>query len=305
MVQLAPQPTPLTPRASSAVRSPLIDGQSSRLSPKPTTQFRKRLAALSNSRQVSPRVLAAVCVFVVAVGVAGGSALSKPKGSGVPPSKVALSELPLAAGSSTSDDLSGASDPANLSAVDFPKKAMNRRTTTAAVRAATTPSTIAGSIVAPIVAPIVVHAAGAVMHPGVYVMVAGARAADVVFAAGGLSGDADADRINLAVPITDGSRLYIPHRGVPVPLVPPEQISGGTAAPLTGNSPSGASGPVNLNTATAEQLDSLPGVGPATASAIIEHRTKIGRYRSVSQLLDVPGIGEAKLAAMRKQLTVG
>jgi competence protein ComEA len=155
----------------------------------------------------------------------------------------------------------------------------------------------------------VVHAAGAVQRPGVYVMTAGARAADVVFAAGGLAGDADADRVNLAVTITDGSRLYIPRKGIEVPLVPVEQISGGspsgsgsTAGDTTGKS---ATSPINLNTATSEQLDSLPGVGPSTAASIIEYRAKIGRYKSVSQLLDVPGIGEAKLAAMRKRLIVG
>jgi competence protein ComEA len=165
---------------------------------------------------------------------------------------------------------------------------------------------------APSPASVVVHATGAVNEPGVYAMAPGARAADVVFAAGGLAPDADQDRINLATLMQDGSRLFIPRRGqlIPEPAIDPLAIaqSSNPSAPATGAAGPGAGDGratvFNLNTATAEQLDELPGIGPATAAAIIEHRTKIGRFAAVSQLLDVPGIGEAKLAAINKRLTV-
>jgi len=151
----------------------------------------------------------------------------------------------------------------------------------------------------------VVHAAGALVSPGVYLMNAGSRLADVVSAAGGMAPDADGDAVNLAAPVADGQRAYIPHQGKPVPSVvtaEPVIAAGGGAVDVPG--PVVAAPPVDLNTASAEQLDTLPGVGPATAAAIIEHRTQAGRFTSVTQLLDVPGIGEAKLAAMRKRVTV-
>ena len=150
---------------------------------------------------------------------------------------------------------------------------------------------------------LVVHAAGAVVAPGVYLMDTGSRVADVVAAAGGMAADADADVVNLAAPVADGQRVYVAHRGRPVPsVVAPDAAvaAAGTAADVTG---SAAPVPVDLNAATAAQLDALPGVGPSTAAAIIEHRTQAGRFTSVSQLLDVPGIGEAKLAALRKRVT--
>jgi competence protein ComEA len=158
--------------------------------------------------------------------------------------------------------------------------------------------------------PLVVHVAGAVRAPGVYAMQPDARAADVVFAAGGLTDDADQDRVNLATPMVDGARLFIPRRGADVPVldVGPTPVAPVVpATPISGSD--GGSSPVtptliNLNTATIEQLDSLPGIGPATASAITEHRTKIGRFTALSQLLDVPGIGDAKLAVISKRLTI-
>lgn len=156
---------------------------------------------------------------------------------------------------------------------------------------------------------IVVHAAGAITNPGVYVFDGGARVGDLVASAGGATGGADIDRLNLAAPLTDGTRVYVPFRGKEVPATvgadgtPPTSPTGGpgSAGPPGVTTPAGK---LNLNTATAEQLDALPGVGPATAAAIIEHRTKIGRFRSITQLLDVPGIGEAKLAALRTRVAV-
>ena len=127
---------------------------------------------------------------------------------------------------------------------------------------------------------VVVHAAGAVVAPGVYRLPAGTRVEDLIKAAGGASLDADLDRIDLAALLVDGSQVFVPHVGEAVP-----------AAASGGSSASTPAGPVNLNTATLEQLDALPGVGPATAKAILAERDKRGRFRSVNDLLDVRGIG--------------
>lgn len=140
---------------------------------------------------------------------------------------------------------------------------------------------------------VVVHAAGAVGRPGLYRLATGSRVDDVISAAGGLAPDADADRINLAAPVTDGERVYVPKVGEAVP------------ADAAGPSSSSPSGPIDLNTATESQLDALPGVGPATAKAIVDERARRGgRFRSVDDLLDVRGIGPAKLEEIRPLVTV-
>ena len=143
---------------------------------------------------------------------------------------------------------------------------------------------------------LVVHVAGAVRAPGLHELPPGSRVADAIDAAGGLTGAADAARINLAAPLVDGERVYVLAVGEQEPAV----AVGGAPGPA-GTAPSG---PIDLNTADAESLDSLPGVGPATAAAIIQHRTEVGLFTSVDQLLDVPGIGEAKLEALRDLVTV-
>jgi len=141
-----------------------------------------------------------------------------------------------------------------------------------------------------------VHVAGAVGRPGVYAAPAAARVADLVEAAGGPAPDADLDRVNLAAPVGDGERVYVPRRGE---AAPPPPAGGGAA--LGGGPPPP---PLDLNTADAGQLDALPGVGPATAAAIIEYRAQQGRFRSVEELVEVRGIGEAKLARLRPRVTV-
>lgn len=149
---------------------------------------------------------------------------------------------------------------------------------------------------------VVVHVAGAVAQPGLRTVPAPARVADAVAAAGGPSPDADLDRLNLAAPIADGQRIYVLRRGE---ATEPPAAGGGPA----GGGPSGASGasagPVNLNTATAEQLDTLPGVGPATAQSIITYRQQHGGFRRVDDLLDVRGIGDARMEQLRPLVTVG
>lgn len=144
---------------------------------------------------------------------------------------------------------------------------------------------------------LVVHVAGAVLHPGVHELPAGARVADAIAAAGGLGTDADGARLNLAAPLVDGERVYVLRLGevAPPPVAGPSATSGGADAPA---------GPLDLNTADEAALDGLPGIGPATAAAIVAHRAQIGRFTSVDQLLDVRGIGEAKLDAIRDLVRV-
>lgn len=141
--------------------------------------------------------------------------------------------------------------------------------------------------------PILVHAAGAVHAPGVYLFRGEARVLDLMEAAGGLTPDADHDRVNLAAALSDGQWMYFPRLGqtaIPAPL-------GGNGS--AGGSAVDQSGPLNLNTATAGQLESLPGVGPAIAAAIIEQRERIGGFTSIDGLLAVSGIGPAKLDQIR------
>lgn len=162
--------------------------------------------------------------------------------------------------------------------------------------------------------PISVHAAGAVAVAGVHRLPAGARVTDLIAAAGGLSADADADRINLAAPVRDGERVYVPRRGE---ATVPEVVAGGdggSSTPAGPAGPAGGTGPgdpsaptdrVDLNRADADALDALPGIGPATADAILRYRAEHGPFRSVDDLQEVPGIGPAKLAQLRDLVRVG
>lgn len=148
---------------------------------------------------------------------------------------------------------------------------------------------------------VTVHVAGQVRSPGVYAVPSGGRVADAVLAAGGASPEGDVEQLNLAARLSDGERIYVPKRGeAPPPAVAP---AGPGAGPGAGPSPP-AGAPVDLNTATAEQLEALPGVGPATSKAILTYRSSHGRFRSVTELLEVPGIGPAKLEALRPLVRV-
>lgn len=152
-----------------------------------------------------------------------------------------------------------------------------------------------------------VHVVGAVEDPAVVTLPAGARVADALAAAGGATAEADTAAINLARALVDGEQIVVPVRGEQAagaapPVPAPPGAAPGAAPP---GSPGGEPGtPVNINTADAAALDTLPGVGPATAEAIITHRTEHGPFAAVDDLVDVPGIGEATLARLRDLVTV-
>jgi competence protein ComEA len=150
---------------------------------------------------------------------------------------------------------------------------------------------------------IIVHVAGEVVAPGVYVLHGAPRVHDAIEVAGGPSGAADLDALNLAATLVDGQRLYVPAIGDVEPGVvvlpdPPATDGGGDAA-----SPS-AERPVDLNRATAAELDTLPGIGPSTAQAIVDDRDRNGPFARVDDLERVPGIGPAKLDAVRDLVVV-
>ena len=175
-----------------------------------------------------------------------------------------------------------------------------------------------------------VHVAGAVNNPGVYTLPAQGRTVDAIAAASGAAADADLDRVNLAGTLSDGVQIYVPHRGE---TAAPAQIqpNGGTANAGQGNAANDAaqngasqggtqpqpartltasgsaqkgSSPVNINTATAEELQSLPRIGPAMAQRIIAWREAHGGFRSVDELDAVPGIGPSMLENLRPLVTV-
>lgn len=135
---------------------------------------------------------------------------------------------------------------------------------------------------------VLVHVAGEVRRPGVYRVAAGARVLRVVKAAGGPTRRADLSGLNLAAPVQDGQQVHVPGRAP----------AAGTAGPA-----SSPAGPVSLSSATVEQLDALDGVGPALAARIVAWRQQNGGFTSVEQLLDVPGIGEGRLEALRPHVT--
>lgn len=151
---------------------------------------------------------------------------------------------------------------------------------------------------------VVVHVAGAVKAGGVYRLDAGARVLDALAAAGGMTTDADEDAVNLAAPVSDGERVYVPRIGQAVPVVVTGAGGGSAGSGEGGGTDTTPSGPVNVNSASADELDSLPGVGPATAAAIIAHRDQYGPFGSIEDLADVRGIGPSKLDALRGLVTV-
>jgi competence protein ComEA len=135
---------------------------------------------------------------------------------------------------------------------------------------------------------LVVYVVGAVRRPGLYRLPQGSRVADAVARAGGVTRKADPAALNLAAPIADGEQVLVPAR-LPVAVA----ASQGAAVPGV------PAGPIQLSSATAEQLDSLPGIGPATAQKILDYRAEHGAFRSVEEIDEVPGIGPARVEQLR------
>jgi competence protein ComEA len=135
---------------------------------------------------------------------------------------------------------------------------------------------------------LVIDVAGAVRRPGLYRLQSGSRIDDAIAAAGGATAKAQLDAVNLAAPIADGEQVVIPEHG-----------AGGAPAaspPAAGSAPSA---PLDLNTATAEQLEALPGIGPVTAQKILDYRRAHGPFHSVAELEGVPGIGPAHMSQLK------
>lgn len=135
---------------------------------------------------------------------------------------------------------------------------------------------------------VVVDVAGAVRRPGLYRLGHGARVADAIAHAGGATSKAQMELVNLAALISDGEQVVVPRRGVVAAVV-----GGGSATP------GAARGPVHLNSATLEQLDMLPGVGPVTAQKIVDYRAEHGAFGSLDELDAIPGIGPARIEQLK------
>ncbi len=161
------------------------------------------------------------------------------------------------------------------------------------------------SLVAP--TGIVIDVVGAVRSPGVVSLSGDARVIDAIRAAGGAGANADLTRLNLAAKLNDGARVAVPRVGEPPPALDPNAVSGspsGSPDASTGDSGAGA-GPIDVNTATLDQLETLPGIGPTLAGAIVQERERNGPFHTVDDLNRVPGIGDGRLSQLRDLVTVG
>jgi competence protein ComEA len=158
---------------------------------------------------------------------------------------------------------------------------------------AASPSTTAAAAV------IVAYVCGAVRRPGVYTFSPGARITDLIEKAGGATGAAELQTVNLAALLTDGQQVVVPERGAAAAVAAVDPA----AATAAGGAAS-AGAPVNLNTATLAELDTLPGVGPSTAQKILDYRTAQGGFKSVEDLNNVSGIGDVTFAELKDLVTV-
>lgn len=158
----------------------------------------------------------------------------------------------------------------------------------------------------PTPSPLRVHVTGAVIAPGVYEVPAGAIVLDAIAAAGGPLAEADQNALNLARLVRDGDQIVVPFKSSAVTTAAPpdNQATGGgvTASPFPAPLPT-AAGPLNLNTATVEQLETLPGIGPSLAQRIVDYRAEHGPFATIEAVMDVPGIGEGKFEAIKDLIT--
>jgi competence protein ComEA len=191
-----------------------------------------------------------------------------------------------------------------------PNASASPATTDTTTFAAATTSTQNAATTTTAIAAIVVDVVGAVRAPGVVSLPGDARVIDAIRAAGGETARADLARLNLAAKLADGARVAVPVIGEPPPALDPAAVSGSPDPATASGDPTGidgatgASGPINVNTATAEQLEALPGIGPTLAAAIVQERERNGAFRSVDDLDRVPGIGAGRLAQLHDLVTV-
>jgi len=161
---------------------------------------------------------------------------------------------------------------------------------------------------------LVAYACGAVAHPGVYRLLPGARIADLLALAGGATAKADLTAVNLAAKVADGQQVVVPTKTGAATQARASEAgaqagagtgTGGGASTCGGASATAGMTPlVNLNTATAAELDTLQGVGPVTAQKIIDYRTANGGFKSIDELKNVPGIGDVRFAAIKDSVTL-
>lgn len=152
---------------------------------------------------------------------------------------------------------------------------------------------------APTAAPIKVHVIGAVPRPDVYDLPEGARVQDAINAAGGLLADANVDGLNLAALVVDGQQLSIPYKDGTEPIETVELPGSETATPDPG-----AGEKININTATLEELDSLPGIGLTTAQKVIDYRLANGPFAKIEDIMNVSGIGPTTFEGLKDLITV-
>ncbi|RMF49735.1 MAG: ComEA family DNA-binding protein [Anaerolineae bacterium] len=151
--------------------------------------------------------------------------------------------------------------------------------------------------------PVVVDVGGAVAHPGVYALPPGSRVQDALESAGGLLPEADAQTLNLAAPLEDGSRLWVPTRPPVVTSIPAEIATPSAQRAISiGASPETSL--VNINTASQAELESLPGIGPSLAQRIIAYRQENGPFAAIEDIQKVSGIGPATFERLRDLITV-
>ncbi len=152
----------------------------------------------------------------------------------------------------------------------------------------------------PTPAPILVDVSGAVQQPGVYLLPPDSRVQNAIAAAGGMTEEVDLSRLNQAKLLRDGDKLVVPIQGQTAPA----SESSSPLIPDDALNPAAEAGPINLNTATQQELETLPGIGPSRALDILTYRESKGSFQTVDDLINVPGIGEVTLERLRPLITV-
>lgn len=147
----------------------------------------------------------------------------------------------------------------------------------------------------PTPAPILVHVAGAVHQPGVFALPAGSRVQDAVLAAGGFTSEADSHALNLAAFLQDGGRVFVPNLAAPDASVPGDTRLASPQVIF----------PLDINLASAAELEALPEIGPETARKIVEYRQIHGAFQTLEEIMDVPDIGPLTFAAIQELITIG